>query len=191
MDGCTYAHTLVLKWLLFHYAAVCFTLRALRAHFQLLNLTTLFSCSICCCLSVSLLLFLLTFFSSQHLLFAISPLSPFLLFLSPLPSSLSALSSHSLPACLEFSLISLLPCTSSYLTLYGLWCHIHWQSHNYSDKHLHRHFTRTISRVEHPKVVTEILKRQNHLECLQWPMSAVLCVYNTITKTREEERSCW
>lgn len=57
--------------------------------------------------SISLLLFLYEFFFFHHLLFAASPLSPSLLSLSPLPASLSSLSSHSLCLLVFNALLSL------------------------------------------------------------------------------------
>lgn len=129
MDAHT--HTLVLKWLLFHYAAVCFRLQALRTHFQLLNLTTLFSCSICCrlslCFSSSTSFFSYTTFSS------LPHLCPRLSFLSHPSLPLSHRYHPTLSACLSSMLSYLSPSLhhfTPYLTLYGLWCRIDSQTHS-------------------------------------------------------------
>lgn len=106
---------------------VCFRFQTLRTHFQLLNLTTLFSSSIFCFLS-------LCFSSSthfHHLFSTNSPLPPFpllslppclLLITTMLHSACSSSTSTYLsPSLLHFIL---------YLTLHGPWCHIESQSHS-------------------------------------------------------------
>lgn len=107
---------------------VCFRFQTLGTHFQLLNLTTLFSSSIFCFLS-------LCFCSSthfhhffQHCLTSItvSPFSltpPCLRLITIILHSAcsSSTSTYLSPSLLHFIL---------YLTLHGLWCHIDSQSHS-------------------------------------------------------------